>query len=608
MVAGASLALALPHVLIALKQRGAWVNILFAIAALAVAGMAAAEVAILHSQTPEEFGRALQWAHLPAFIMVVAIFGFVRLYFGTGRLWLGAMACATRFVTLAINFAEPPNVNFREITSLRHFEFLGETVAQPDGILSPWTRLAQLSLLLLLAFVIDASISLWRRGEPEDRRRAIVVGGSVTIFVTLSAGVSALILENMLEVPNFVSLSFLAIITAMSFELSHDLLRSAQLVGQLQASEGALRESEQRMELAVSAAELGLWVWEIERDAIWVTDKTRALFGFGKDEPLSFASFIRWLHPEDRESVRAAVATALENRRDYRSEYRILKHNSPPRWISARGRVEFNGSGRPVRMRGVSIDVTERKQAEAELRQNREELAHVGRVELMGELAASLAHELNQPLTGIVTNSQVGLRSLDRGAWDTAEVREILQDIADDGKRAGEIIRSMRNMVKKGQPAWELLEMNDVVTRAARLVNADSMARGYQIRMNLQVNLPVIQGVRIQLKQVLLNLILNAFDAMQETAPSQRVVVLSTATDGDAGVRVSVRDFGMGLPAEAGKIFEHFYSTKHDGLGMGLVIARSIVEAHGGRLSAENAEGGGACFHFTLPGNSHSRP
>jgi PAS domain S-box len=407
--------------------------------------------------------------------------------------------------------------------------------------------------------------------------------------------------------PYFVSFSFLAIIGAMGFELGHDLLRSAQLARQLQASEGALRESEQRMELAASAAERGLWVWEIESDVIWVTDKTRSLFGFGKEESLNFDSFLRRLHPEDRDAVREAVAKALENSSDYRSEYRILRDNLPPRWISARGRVEFNGTGLPSRIRGVSLDITERKQAEAELRQNREELAHVSRVALMGELAASLAHELNQPLTGIVTNAQAGQRFLDQGKLNATEFREILQDIADDGKRAGEVIRSMRNMVKKGELTWELLDLNDVVTKATRLANPDAVARGCEIRANLEAKLPKVKGVRIQLKQVLLNLIINAFDAMQDMAPSQRVVVLSTASDGDLGVRVKIRDFGIGLPAEQERIFDQFFSTKRDGLGMGLVIARSIVEAHGGRLSAENVNEGGACFQFTLPASNDSQ-
>jgi len=606
-VGGASLALALPHVLIAVKQRGAWVNLLFAIAAVAVAGTAVAEMAMMHAQTTKQIGRAIQWVHVPVSFLVLAIFGFVSLYFGTGRVWLGGVACLLRLVTLVVNFAKPPNLNFHEITSLRRFDFLGETIALPDGVASPWTRLAQLSSLLLLAFVVDASVALWRRGGPGDRRRAVVVGGSITVFILLAAGVSALILETTVKAPYFVSFSFLAIIVAMSFELSRDMLRSAQLAGRLQASEGALRESEQRMELAASAAELGLWVWEITSDAIWATDKTRALLGFDKDEPLDFGRFLRRVHPEDRDRVRTAVADSLESGGDYRSEYRISQNGLPLRWISARGRVEFDANGRPARMRGVFVDVTERKQAEVELRQNREEVAHVGRVALMGELAASLAHELNQPLTGIVTNAQAGQAFLDHGKGNAAEFREIFQDIADDGKRAGEVIRSMRNMVKKGELPWELLDLNDVVAKATRLIKPDALARGCEIHANLEPNLPRILGVRVQLKQVLLNLIVNAFDATEDPDPARRIVILSTACDGEAGVRLTVRDFGIGLPAESEKIFEQFFSTKRDGLGMGLVIARSIIETHGGRLFAENVEGGGARFHFTLPANSSSR-
>jgi two-component system sensor kinase FixL len=601
MVAGASLAMALPHALIALKQQRAGVNLLFAIAAVAVAGTAVAEMAMMNAQTTQQMARALQWVHVPVFALIVAIFGFVRLYFGTGRLWLGSAACVLRLVTLIINFAKPPNLNFYEITSLRRFEFLGEVIALPEGVASPWTRLAQFSSLLLLAFVVDASAALWRRDRPGDRRRAVVVGGSITVFILLAAGVSAVILETTIKAPYFVSFSFLAIVVAMSFELSRDLLHSAQLADQLRASEFALRENEQRMELAASAADLGLWVWDIERDAIWATDKARALFGLSATEPVNFARFVQRVHPEDQAVVEEAVARSLANGGDYRSEYRIVRGHGIPRWISARGRVEFSESGRAVRMRGVSIDVTERKQAEVELRKNREELAHVGRVALMGELAASLAHELNQPLTGIITNADVAIRSMDRGISPTGEFREILQDIADDGKRAGEIIRSMRNMVRKGDLTWELLDVNDAVYRATRLANPDALARNCQMNVSLEEGLPKVRGVRIQLKQVLLNLIVNACDAMKNLPSAQRVVTLSTASDGGAGVRVSVHDCGIGLPAQRERIFEPFFSTKHDGLGMGLVIARSIVEAHGGRLTAEHAEGGGTCFQFVVP-------
>ena len=161
LVIGACATMALPHLLIGIKRR-AWENFLFAVAAVSVAGIAVGELAIMHSRTTEEIGRALQWTHLPVFFLVLAIVGFVRTYFGTGRLWLGIAACGARLVSLVINFAFPPNLNFREITALRHFDFLGETIAMPEGVASPWTRLGELSSLLLLAFD-DVLCSLWRR-------------------------------------------------------------------------------------------------------------------------------------------------------------------------------------------------------------------------------------------------------------------------------------------------------------------------------------------------------------------------------------------------------------------------------------------------------------
>ena len=221
------------------------------------------------------------------------------------------------------------------------------------------------------------------------------------------------------------SFAFLAIIAAMSLELSRDLLRSAQLAGRFQATEGALRENERTdgaRRQRSGARPMGLGV---QNGAIWATDKTRAFFGFGKGEPLDFRALWRCTR-RSRRRARGPGEIPRE-RGDYRSEYRILRNDGTPTLVSARGRVEFGASGRPVRMRGVSFDITERKQAEVELRKNREELAHVGRVALMGELAASLAHELNQPLTGIITNADVALRSLDRGISPAGGFREILR-------------------------------------------------------------------------------------------------------------------------------------------------------------------------------------
>ena len=238
-----------------------------------MAAIAWGELAMMYSRTTEEIGRSQQWTHLPLFFLVVAIAGFVRVYFGTGWLWLAVAACGVRLVSLIINFASPPNVNFRQITGLGRFDFFGEIVMLPEGVVSGWTRLGQVSSLLMLVYVVDASIKLWRKKGAENRRRAALVGGSITLFILVAAGLSALIHARVLHVPYLISLPFLGVILAMGFELSYDLLRAAQTAGQLRVSEAALRESEMRISLAASAANLGLWVWDVKEDHIWMMER-----------------------------------------------------------------------------------------------------------------------------------------------------------------------------------------------------------------------------------------------------------------------------------------------------------------------------------------------
>jgi two-component system sensor kinase FixL len=240
-----------------------------------------------------------------------------------------------------------------------------------------------------------------------------------------------------------------------------------------------------------------------------------------------------------------------------------------------------------------------------------QQIAHLGRLALIGEIAASLAHELNQPLTAIVSNAGAGQRFLASGVIDINELRELLDDIASDAERAGKIIRCIREMVMKREPRREPVDMNQVVKEVVRLTKTDAVSRSCTTVTDLEEP-ALVDGDPVQLQQVLLNLMLNALDAMQDTPVPLRRVVLSTKSEAGGVVRTSVRDFGAGLSDKARqRIFEHFFTTKKDGLGMGLVIARSIVESFGGVLDANNASGEGACFYFTLPAppqELHERP
>ncbi|HEY4592668.1 MAG TPA: MASE1 domain-containing protein [Thermoanaerobaculia bacterium] len=277
----------------------------------------------------------------------------------------------------------------------------------------------------------------------------------------------------------------------------------------------------------------------------------------------------------------------------------LASARSPGVWLelSAEGLKRQDG-GAVV----TCTDITGRKQAELAARLHQQELAHLTRVAMLGELSGTLAHELNQPLTAILSNAQAGQRLLAREPVDLAEVRDILHDIAEDDRRAGEVIKRLRAMLKKDEVKSLPLDLNELVEEVIDFSHSDLITRNVALTVELAPALPPVLGDRVQLQQVLLNLVLNACEAMKAKPTWERRLTMATAPDADDGVRVSVVDRGTGIPAdELERVFEPFFTTKEHGLGLGLSICRSIVAAHGGRLWASNNENGGATFHLTLP-------
>ena len=587
------------YLLVWCKQREGWVHLLFSCSAVAAGVIAGFELASMHAETTAQYGVLLRWAHLPVWVLIVSVVWFVRLYLRAGRPWLAWSVCGLRTLALALNFLFTPNLNYREITSLRHLAWWGgETVSAPVGVPSMWTLVGELGLLLLIIFFVDATITVWRRG---DRGRALVLGGSAIAFTTLALGQSALVIWGVIESPFFVSFPYLGIIAAMGYELSSDVLRAAQLTRQLQASEADLRETEQRMELAASAADLGMWVWDIERDDVWMTDKRRALYGFAPSEKLDIERLRNVVHPEDRESVRVAVDNALNTGAEYDTEYRIVLPAGQVRWMSGRGRVEFNREGKPVRMRGVALDITERWHAGQELQQLRQEIAHVSRVSIMGQLASALAHEINQPLGAILRNAEAAELFIRHESPDLNEICAILADIRKDDQRASAVISRMRALLKGHSLDARPIEVGELVGEVAALARVDAATRQVMLETNVSLGLPSVNGDRVHLEQVLLNLILNGMDALNGTTQNDRRVTVGARLDGPQSVQIAVSDTGSGIPADdLARVFEPFFTTKSHGMGMGLPISRTIIEAHGGRLWAENNSGGGATFRFTL--------
>ncbi|HSB70977.1 MAG TPA: PAS domain S-box protein [Candidatus Methylomirabilis sp.] len=488
-------------------------------------------------------------------------------------------------------------------------------------------------------------------------------------------------------------------------------------------AELTLRDSEERLRLAMSAATLGVWSWEIPRGRIGVSERGEGLLAETPAAEVTYTDFLAIVHPEDRDRVEAVIQQAIRARNDCEIEYRVPQPDGTVRWISSRGRCTYDRAGTPLRMAGVSHDITEgkrageerqllaavvesshdaiysldpddaitswnpgaeqlfgytaaevkgqpvwflvppesreatsralkkvrageavsdfetvrrrkdgtdihvsitgapirnshgaivgvtttirditeRKRAAGEADRLRRELAHMSRVSMMGELTASLAHELNQPLTAIVSNASAGERFLAAPVPPLGEVAEILADVAADAQRAGEVIRRLRSLLKNDTTRFLPLDLNEVIREVVALTQTDALIRHHPIELALAPGLPPVRGDRVQLQQVLLNLVLNGMEAMEAQPPAARRLRIQTLPAGPA-VRVAVQDRGPGLPPEKLEtVFDAFFTTKAQGMGMGLAISRSILEAHGGRIWAENNPEQGATFWFSLP-------
>jgi PAS domain S-box-containing protein len=492
-------------------------------------------------------------------------------------------------------------------------------------------------------------------------------------------------------------------------------------------AERSLRESEERMKLAANAGEMALWELDFATERVWVTGPMAERIGQKEQDTPKFAQVFEGIHPDDRERVAAALKKSQEGSGDFESIHRRVLPDGKIIWSAARGRVEFDHARKPLRMRGISMDITARKEAEERARESegkfllmansapvmmwatgldkmctflnrawldftgraleqdlgsgwaenvhaedragtvktyvesfdarqpftmeyrlrrhdgeyrwisdhgvprydaeqnflgyigscldiseqkraeeealriREELAHVSRVSTLAELGGALAHELNQPLTAILSNAQAATRFLNCEPANTGELQEILEDIAEEDRRAGEIIVRMRAMLKKEDIKMAPENLNQIVREVLGIMHSELLFRRVMPITRLAPELPLVWGDRVRLQQVLMNLIVNACDAMADVPPAERRITIETDDAGEGFVEARVADHGSGfLVKESTEMFEAFRTTKPNGLGLGLVICRSIIESHGGRLWVTNNNNRGATARFTV--------
>lgn len=588
-VIGACVTLALINLRVAFADRLSPANLFFACAALAVAGMSWIELALMQTKELDQYQDLLRWTSVPIFVGVVSVAAFVRTYFDAGRNWLGIAGVAICAATQFANVLSPlPCV--RRAVALQQVEGFGGVHFTVATIVNgPWNLVGIAGILTVVAFVFDASRTLWRRG---NRRRAAIVGGGVVFFFLTARGYTTLVDKGVMQTPYLISFPFVGVLMAMGVELADDMLHAARLSHEL-------RESERRMDLAAHAAALGCWAWDVERDDFWANEAARALFGFSKSERLSLARYMEAVHQEDRGSAWAAAEAVLNEGGEYARDFRVQLPDGETRWIAARGRMD---AGRQL-MRGVVMNITAHRDSEFALQSAREQLAHAGRVSLMGQLASALAHELNQPLGAILRNAEAAEIYLQSEAPDLEELRAIIDDIRRDDQRAGEVIDRLRSMLKHRNLDKRLVAPGELLAEAVALARTDAVSRRIALDICAAPGLPYILGDRVHLQQVLLNLLVNAMDAMSDQTARPRTVQLGAVETGRGIVEISVRDGGHGIaPEKLGHVFDPFFTTKPHGMGMGLAISSTIVAAHGGRLTAHpNDDGRGMTFRFTLP-------
>ena len=369
-------------------------------------------------------------------------------------------------------------------------------------------------------------------------------------------------------------------------------------------------EGQDRLALIQSMNGFGFWSWDAATDQVWVSTHARSIFGIDQDAPLVREALLAVIHPADRAVVVQKISQSAGPSDTMEMELRVIGQGGEIRWITAKACSFHDAKGAVQRMAGYVVDDSQRKRVTTELLKLQQKLTHLTRVALLGELSGALAHELQQPLTAILCNVQAAQLLTSEEQFNVHELREILQEIVNDDKNAGQIIARLRALLIRGETQFQRMEIGDLIRDVVTLAHGSLMERNVQVNTRIDEGIPAVQGDRVELQQVLLNLVLNASESMSANPARDRRMEIVASLDADDGTVVtSVLDCGRGIDADhLEHLFDPFFTTKEGGLGLGLAISNSIIVAHKGRLWATNRSDRGAAFHFTLPVTEEGAP
>ncbi len=361
--------------------------------------------------------------------------------------------------------------------------------------------------------------------------------------------------------------------------------------------------SEEQLALISSINTLGFWSWTAAADRVWVDAHARRILGFEEHEQLTRESLLAAVHPSDSAAVVDALRVPARPGKIVAMELRVVGRGTEIRWITVKACAYFNARGAVRKVSGYVLDEGQRKRAEAASLKQQQQITHLTRVAMLGELSGALAHELQQPLTAILCNAQAAQIIAAKPQVNLVALREILSDIVNDDKHAGQIIQHLRSLLMRGEMQFQVVELSHLLSTVLTLANSTLTERNVRLETHIDQSVPAVDGDRVEIQQVLLNLILNACESMSDNAASDRRIRVIAALDDDRRtVRTSVLDCGGGIDAEQlERVFDPFFTTKKRGLGLGLAVCQSIIAAHKGRLWATNNSDRGAAFHFTLP-------
>jgi signal transduction histidine kinase len=578
--AGACLTLAAIYLVVWCRRRESWVHLLFSCSAIAAAAIAVMELAMLHTQTVERYEALVRWIHVPTWVLLLSFVAFVRLYLRAGRPWLAWSIYGLRTLVLIVNLILTPNINFRKITSIRHLGLWGgETASLPLGVPNPWGILSLISLLLVLAFFVDATITVWKRG---DRRRALIIGGTM-IFGAIVGWHVPLVIWGVIHVPFFLSFAYTGIVAAMGYELSDDMFRAAQLAHELEVSD-------KKLNLAADSADLSLWEWDLNKDEIWITPTRRAQLGFPVSRKITFEDVISRWYADDRDQVRQAIEDAIQNGKDYETEFRIVRADGNVRWIAARGRAHVNKKGKPTRLLGVSMDVTARKQAELEAQQQRDELE-----QLRQQRTASLEKEVAERARLEREVIDICAREQRRIAYDLHDgvgqqlvgialcaklLEEQLRDERpSEADKAGMVVKLVNDAARQARLTARTLEGADGVgdLKTALQSLAISVSRNCSVKATVTAegsSLPISPPVAAQLYRIAQEAVHNAVEH-----GAAREMQINLAFNHEVMV-LTIRDNGKGFDSNA------------NGNGMGLRIMRYRAQCIGGSCNVQSSSEG----------------